>query len=691
MDFKKLTIFLRNLWTDSVTPTIQASWKRSDDRKDEIVKAIKEIPTEQTIKNTKDIVEPLLEAQNATTQAVKNIPVQVFPEVNFNSLEGKLEAVLKAVKELKLDVNIGETKLELKPVIEAIQKIKLEVPEMKEQEVVDYTLMFDEMMKIMERPKDHTEIKKIQELTKKLATTEDLTIIAQYLQQIIDKPLPEIQELPIKDGRILVSVDKVGGGGGGLTSIQEGIITDLNSKVATEETLQDVVAAIEGSTGVKSALAIDSYAYQAKTIADGYTYYFFEDGAGAWYIRRKDANNLHDFSHGTGGYESVYINSTTSPTGLTWGTYDENFDPIGGSTILSTDHFSFDVDGNLETVEKNSSLQATAAKQLPDNHQVTVSNINDTPLITGFATEAKQLPNDHDVTVSNMIPAVETGLAKDETLTDGTQVSKIIGSTGMLVDVIDDGAMRVVNQTYLQAIAEGYVAEHEVFSKIGYSPASTTARTTLWNLGTNYVFPTTGSQWEIVSTSAQDSSAGTGIRTIHLKYLDSSYVEHIEDITLNGVTPVLTTATNCFRVNTLHAVTTGSQGNAVGTITLRVAGGGTTYTQIAPTNARARNSVYTVPLGKTLYVQDALFSAAASSTGKKVRMTLHASMSPDGVVDTGGMMIFPFFEAMLVDSGIPYNKTSPLKFYEKTDIRVSVIGEAGAESTSEISGWLELN
>lgn len=33
---------------------------------------------------------------------------------------------------------------------------------------------------------------------------------------------------------------------------------------------------------------------------------------------------------------------------------------------------------------------ATSAKQLPDNHQVTVSNIANTPVITGFATSAAQ-------------------------------------------------------------------------------------------------------------------------------------------------------------------------------------------------------------------------------------------------------------------------------------------------------------
>ncbi len=55
---------------------------------------------------------------------------------------------------------------------------------------------------------------------------------------------------------------------------------------------------------------------------------------------------------------------------------------------------------------------ATAANQLPNNHQVTVSNASiavtasSLPLPTGAATAANQLPNNHQVTVSNSSLAV---------------------------------------------------------------------------------------------------------------------------------------------------------------------------------------------------------------------------------------------------------------------------------------------
>jgi len=66
---------------------------------------------------------------------------------------------------------------------------------------------------------------------------------------------------------------------------------------------------------------------------------------------------------------------------------------------------------------------ATSVKQLADNHQVTVSNPTADPE-TGLATSLKQLANDHDVNVTNMIPAVETGLATSvKQLADNHQVT----------------------------------------------------------------------------------------------------------------------------------------------------------------------------------------------------------------------------------------------------------------------------
>lgn len=51
--------------------------------------------------------------------------------------------------------------------------------------------------------------------------------------------------------------------------------------------------------------------------------------------------------------------------------------------------------------------------------------ISSSVLPTGAATAAKQLPDNHQVTVSNPTANPETGLAKDSTLTDSSQITKV--------------------------------------------------------------------------------------------------------------------------------------------------------------------------------------------------------------------------------------------------------------------------
>ena len=261
------------------------------------------------------------------------------------------------------------------------------------------------------------------------------------------------------------------------------------------------------------------------------------------------------------------------------------------------------------------------------------------------------------------------------------------------VTIIDpsypSGSVKCTSQEYLQAIAEGDIPGHSIFEKIGYSPASTAAETTLWTAGSAYVFPAGAISVEAVSASASDTSAGTGARTVQVIYLDINYVQKEFVFTMNGATPVAG-PTDFFRVNTFHIETAGSGGKAAGLISLRLVGGGATvYSQMPAGATRSRNSSYTVPAGQTVYIQSILLSAAYSTAGKAVRMILHASKTPDGNISTAGTIFWPQMEAMLVDNALTFDRRSPIIFPSKTDIKVSVIGETNAICTSAISGWIE--
>jgi hypothetical protein len=193
-----------------------------------------------------------------------------------------------------------------------------------------------------------------------------------------------------------------------------------------------------------------------------------------------------------------------------------------------------------------------------------------------------------------------------------------------------------------------------------------------------------------VSTSVNDLVVtGSGARTVHLTYLDSAYAEHEWTFNMNGTTPVAG-PTNFFRTNGFHVITTGATGMVAGVVSLRLVGGAATvYDQMAVGSSASRNSVYTVPAGKSAYIHDIMFSCAYSTAGKSERMVLLTSVTPHGVVSTTGLVFWPKYEAMVVDSNVQKTDGAPIICPPKTDIKVNIFGETNAQSTCSYSGWIE--
>jgi hypothetical protein len=233
--------FLKNLWLETITPTIRASWDRSRQNAEDIISAIrnKEAKEDISINNPQDITDSIVEAQNATTEAIKNIPTIDVPKTDLSVLERGLDDLKQAVLSKDMSVNIGKTIVDVKGVIKAIEKLEKNLPKMEKQEVVDYTLMLDEIMTILEKPKDNSELVKVQELLKPLSKTEDIAALSQYLQVLIDKESPEFPELKFsKEGRLKVEVDRVGGGGGGGLTQAE---SEALQAVATEAKQDEMI------------------------------------------------------------------------------------------------------------------------------------------------------------------------------------------------------------------------------------------------------------------------------------------------------------------------------------------------------------------------------------------------------------------------------------------------------------------
>ena len=533
------------------------------------------------------------------------------------------------------------------------------------------------------------------------------------------------------------------------TKIKADILDSIESQInpATEETALAILAQKAG--GIPANKVTDAYSFQALSDTGTYLYVFNEDGNGNWYIARYDSTTLQtSYTKGTGGYLTVYVDATHAPSGSpAWDTYDATFDNVGASSL------NYDAFGNLLTTGYLKSYRDTTNSTtanlgiggvftgtwvaLENEAQITVTvksnragSLSIDRSSTGIAVGSSSVYPYTSVgtgmkvgisgqgyyrvvytngslaqttfSLNSYISTTATGFSFqqiDEPQLDNTYAlntlsvmsgKRLNDGVRAVVPLDSENNLMVTSTPYVYSISGGNVPSHDIKVKMGYTSSSTAAETTLWNPGTQYVFPAGTISVEALSSSAQDGVGGTGITVMHLEYLDINYVEKTFNFTMNGVTPVAG-PTDLFRVNGFWMQSSGTGSKAAGTINLRLVGApATIYSQTVIGETRSFNSVYTVPIGETYFVESIVFTAAYKTSGKTVRMTLHSSKRPDGVVLTTGKDFYPAFQAMLVD-GISFDPAeAPKKFPEKTDIKVTVIGETNAQCTSEISGWLEI-
>jgi hypothetical protein len=254
-----------------------------------------------------------------------------------------------------------------------------------------------------------------------------------------------------------------------------------------------------------------------------------------------------------------------------------------------------------------------------------------------------------------------------------------------------DGKPRVSSMPYTYDIAEGNIEGHTVFSKLGYGVIGTGGGE-VWGPGTAYVFPAAAAGMEVVSSSANDASAGTGVQTVRIYYLTNTYVEKTTDVTLNGTTAVATTALDIFRVNNFRALTVGANAVAAGTIDVRAIADTPIYSRILAGNTRARNAVYTVPVGKNLYINFVTIGASKGSTvGNVAIFTSRATYDDKRSVSlTAGTFFMPYFEMQAVDGTIIMPLESPIKIPATVDTKMSCVpAQAATICTCSLRGWLE--
>lgn len=225
-------------------------------------------------------------------------------------------------------------------------------------------------------------------------------------------------------------------------------------------------------------------------------------------------------------------------------------------------------------------------------------------------------------------------------------------------------------------VARDQISFHKTIFKFGFNPDVDNALETIWAEGGLYSYLSAASVLKVSSSSTADTSAGTGARTVELNGLDADYNEIDEVITLNGQTSVNTTQ-EFLRINRMIIRSAGSGGTNAGVV---YAGTGTVtsgvpankYATVAIGDGQSLMALWTVPLGYTAYLYQTDITVATTQNNKYATVTFLAR---------------PFGEVFQIkdkfvksESSHSQQYTIPLKFEEKTDLEIRVIGDsAGAD------------
>lgn len=251
---------------------------------------------------------------------------------------------------------------------------------------------------------------------------------------------------------------------------------------------------------------------------------------------------------------------------------------------------------------------------------------------------------------------------------------------------------RVSSMPYLYDIAEGNVAGHTSYAKLGYNGDVGATEEDIITQGGSYYWIPTATALEVLSTgagAANDTIDGTGVQKVKITYLDADYSQQTQTLDMAGGTPVPLTDTTILRVNSIRATQVGTGGVAAGDIICRTVVGTNTVRQISAGFTRGRGLTYTVPLGKTLYITSVAVSSGYTTAGKVVRWIGRAQVD-DTDPDTKISFFQPFFEIITQDSSFHREFEIPVHIPATADLKVSATSNgAGSFCNVALRGWLE--
>lgn len=162
-------------------------------------------------------------------------------------------------------------------------------------------------------------------------------------------------------------------------------------------------------------------------------------------------------------------------------------------------------------------------------------------------------------------------------------------------------------------VSRGQVSWHRAVTVFGYNPDIDTTELVVWPDGASVSTQETATTLTVSSSSTDDTSAGTGARTVVIYGLDGNHNEVNETVTLNGQTAV-TTSNTYTHINSMSVATVGSGGSNAGLVYIGkgtvTAGVPASIFNLIYTGFNASTSAhYTIPAGYTGYLTNGSISS----------------------------------------------------------------------------------
>lgn len=206
----------------------------------------------------------------------------------------------------------------------------------------------------------------------------------------------------------------------------------------------------------------------------------------------------------------------------------------------------------------------------------------------------------------------------------------LIGSMFFILALAPNQQLRRAADFYFE-VAVGNVLNHSSLNKFGQnSDVDSAAVEDIWDGGGVWNEPSTGQVYTVTSTSANDTAAGTGARTVEIFGLNTAGALTNETVTLAGTSWV--TPTNSYQMIHRMVVRTAGSGEVnAGTITANANTDSNVTAQINAGNNQTLMAIYKIPVA-TKGCMLSYYASANKATGATATVNTLIQAKPTGEV-----------------------------------------------------------